>query len=189
MKNLITGFILFFFFPVCGQKSVHDSMKMYYQDSLIINKSFNNGTIKLTVKVINPCNSEKERFDGAVTMINAHIKNKHHDDSITYHYPYAQSGLINFKANNISHYTINKQIAVLIPFTYCGNWDNDTQVSYFIFYNRKHYLYHLQYYCEENGTCKIKDNVNMTLKDVPTALRLKVIKDSETKYNHSDDFN
>ncbi|WP_347216199.1 hypothetical protein [Chryseobacterium sp.] len=191
MKNLITGFILFFFLPASGQKSVHDSMKMYYQDSLMINKSFKNGTVsnKLTVKVINPCNSEKERFDGAVTIINARIKNKNYSDSIVYSYPYAQSGLINLKVNNISLYTIHKQQAVLIPFTYCGNWDNDTTVSYIIFYNRKQYLYHVKYYCKEDGKCKINDKLNILLKDLPSALRLKVMKDLKTKYSHSDDFN
>ncbi|WP_143754183.1 hypothetical protein [Chryseobacterium sp. 52] len=190
MKNLVSSFILFCFIPVCGQKSVHDSLKVYYQDSLMINKNFKDGTVpnKLTVKVINPCNAEKERFDGAVTIINATVKNKNYSDSILYNYPYAQSGLINLKTNNISNYDINKRHAVLIPFTYCGNWDNDTKVSYIIFYNHKKYLYHIKYYCGENNTCKINDNLNIKLKDLPTKLKLKVIKDLETKYNTSNDF-
>lgn len=190
MKALIAGFILLFFIPVCGQKSVHDSLKMYYRDSLIINKNFKTGTVsnQLTIKVINPCNAEKERFDGAVTTISATVKNKSYNDRVVYNYPYAQSGLINLKTSNISNYTVNKHQAILIPFTYCGNWDNDTVVSYIIFYNRKKYLYHIKYYCGEDDTCKPDDNLNIILKDLPSKLKLKVIKDLETKYNTSNDF-
>lgn len=190
MKSLVTSFILFFFIPLGGQKPVNDSLKMYYQDSLLVNKNFKDGSVpnKLTVKVMNPCNSEKERFDGAVTIISATIKNKNYGDSIVYNYPYAQSGLINLKTNNISVYPVNKHQAVLIPFTYCGNWDNDTKVSYIVFYNRKNYLYHIKYYCGEDGKCKLNDNLNVTLKDLPSILRLKITKDLETKYNSSNNF-
>lgn len=190
MKKLITGFILFFLISVCGQKAAHESLKMYYQDSLIVNRNFKDGTgfSKLTVKVINPCNAEKERFDGVVTMISAVVKNKNYGDSIVYDYPDAQSGLINLKAENISNYTVNKRQAVFIPFTYCGNWDNDTKVSFIILYSRKKYLYHIKYYCGEDGKCRINDNLNIRLKDLPSELKLKVRKDLETKYNKSDDF-
>ncbi|MBL1220046.1 hypothetical protein JET18_04300 [Chryseobacterium sp. L7] len=190
MKILVTIFILFFFIPACGQKAVHDSLKRYYQDSLIVQKNFKDGNVpsKLTVKVINPCNAEKERFDGAVTIISAVVESKNYSDSIVYNYPDAQSGLINLKINTISDYTINKHQAVLIPFTYCGNWDNDTKVSCIIFYNHKKYLYHIKYRCGEDNKCKINDNLNITLKDLPTELKSKVIKDLETKYNNSNDF-
>jgi len=190
MKSLATSFIVSFFIPVCGQKTVPDSLKIYYQDSLIVNKNFKDGTMstKLTIQVINPCNSEKERFDGAVTIISAAVKNKNYSDSIVYHYPYAQSGLINLKTNNISYYNINKRQAVFIPFTYCGNWDNDTKVSYIILYNHKKYLYDIKYYCGEDNTCKINDNLNITLKDLPTKLKAQVLKDLKTKYTQSDDF-
>ncbi|RXM50573.1 MULTISPECIES: hypothetical protein [unclassified Chryseobacterium] len=190
MKSLVTSLLLFLFIPVCGQQPVHDSLKVYYQDSLMISKDFKEGSLSntLTVKVINPCNAEKEKFDGAVTIISAAVKNKNYSNSIVYNYPYAQSGLINVKEDHISIYTVNKQKAVLIPFTYCGNWDNDTKVSYIILYNRKKYLYHIKYYCEEGGKCKIKDNLNITLKDLPPKLKLQVIKDLKTKYNKSKDF-
>lgn len=190
MKSLITCFILFFFIPVCGQKAVHDSLKVYYQDSLIVQKNFKDGNVanKLTVKVINPCNAEKERFDGAVTIIRAAVENKNYSDRIVYNYPDAQSGLINLKINNISDYNINKHQAVLIPFTYCGNWDNDTKVSYIIFYNHKKYLYHIKYYCGEDGKCKLNDNLNVTLKYLPSKVKSKLMKDLETKYNNSNDF-
>ncbi|MGK6344224.1 hypothetical protein ACMGDK_18590 [Chryseobacterium sp. DT-3] len=190
MKSLVTSLILLFFIPVCGQKPLNDTLKRYYQDSLIIQKNFKDGTIsnKLTVKVINPCNSEKNRFDGAVTNISATVKNKNYSDSLVYNYPYAQSGLINLKTDNISDHNINKHQAVFIPFTYCGNWDNDTKVSYIIFYNHKKYLYHIKYFCGEDGKCKLNDNLNITLKDLPSTLRLKMIKDLKTKYNNSNDF-
>lgn len=190
MKSLATSLILFLFIPVCGQKPVHDSLKVYYQDSLTIRKDFKDGTVsnKLTVKVINPCNAEKERFDGAVTIISAAVKNKNYSDSIVYNYPDAQSGLINLKTNNISNYTVDKHQAVLIPFTYCGNWDNDTKVSYIIFYKHKKHLHHIKYYCGENGKCKLNDNPNIVLKGLPSKLKLKVIKDLETKYKNSKDF-
>ncbi|PQA90893.1 hypothetical protein B0A69_19360 [Chryseobacterium shigense] len=190
MKSLVTSLIVFFFIPVFGQKSVNDTLKRYYQDSLIIHKNFKDGTVsnKLTVKVINPCNAEKNRFDGAVTIISAAVKNKNYSDSIVYNYPYAQSGLINLKTNNISSYNINKHEAIFIPFTYCGNWDNDTKVSYIILYNQKKYLYHIKYYCGEDGKCMLNDNLNNTLKDLPSTLRLKISKDLATKYNKSSDF-
>ncbi|ROS20119.1 hypothetical protein EDF65_0821 [Chryseobacterium nakagawai] len=190
MKSLVTSLILFFFIPVFGQKSVHDSLKVYYQDSLMVSKNFKDGTVsnKLTVKVINPCNAEKNRFDGVVTLINATVQNKHYTDNITYNYPYAQSGLINLKTGNISNFTIDKHQAVLIPFTYCGNMDNDTQVSYITFYKHKKYLHHIKYYCGEDNTCKIKDDLNVTLKDLPSQLKSKVIKDLKTKYKNSKDF-
>lgn len=190
MKSLVNSLIVFFFVPACGQKAVHDSLKVYYQDSLTVHKNFKDGTVSnaLTVKVINPCNAEKERFDGVVTIISASVKNKNYSDSVVYSYPYAQSGLINLKSNNISDHNINKHQAVFIPFTYCGNWDNDTKVSYIILYNHKKYLYHIKYHCGEDNKCKINDNLDITLKDLPTKLKLKVIKDLETKYNKSSDF-
>lgn len=190
MKSLVTSLILLFFIPVFGQKPVHDSLKVYYQDSLTISRDYKDGNMsnKLTVKVINPCNSEKERFDGAVTIISATVKNKNYSDSVVYNYPNAQSGLINLNPNNISNFTVDKHQAVLISFTYCGNWDNDTKVSYIIFYRHKKYLHHIKYYCGENGKCKINDNLNTTLKDLPSKLKLKVIKDLETKYKNSNDF-
>lgn len=190
MKSLVTSLILFLFVPACGQKAVHDSLKVYYQDSLTVHKNFKDGTVSntLTVKVINPCNAEKERFDGVVTIISTSVKNKNYSDSVVYSYPYAQSGLINLKTNNISDHNINKHQAVLIPFTYCGNWDNDTKVSYIIFYNHKKYLYHIKYHCGEDDKCKINDNLDITLKDLPAKLKAKVIKDLEIKYNKSNDF-
>ncbi len=190
MKSLVTSLILFFFIPVCGQKPVHDSLKVYYQDSLTISKDFKDGALsnKLTVKVINPCNAEKNRFDGAVTIISATVKNKNYSNNIVYNYPDAQSGLINVKANNISVNMIDKHQAITIPFTYCGNWDNDTKVSYIVLYNRKKYLYHIKYYCGEDGKCRINDNLNTKLKDLPLKLKLKVIKDLETKYKNLNDF-
>lgn len=190
MKSLAISFIVFFSVSVCGQQSVNDSLKAYYQDSLMIHKDFKDGAVanKLEVKVINPCNAEKERFDGAVTMISAAVKNKNYNDHLLYNYPHAQSGLIHVKKDNISSYTINKRQAVLIPFTYCGNWDNDTKVSYMIFYSHKKYLYHIKYYCGEDGKCKLNDNLNVTLKDLPSKVKSKLIKDLETKYNSSNDF-
>ncbi|SHM94177.1 hypothetical protein SAMN05444360_12259 [Chryseobacterium carnipullorum] len=190
MKSLVTSLILFFFVPACGQKAVHDSLKVYYPDSLTVHKNFKDGTVSntLTVKVINPCTAEKNRFDGAVTIISAALENKNYRDSIVYNYPYAQSGLINLKTNNISNDNINKHQAVFIPFTYCGNWDNDTKVSYIILYNQKKYLYHIKYYCGEDGKCKLNDNLNSTLKDLPSTLRLRISKDLKTKYNKSSDF-
>ncbi|MFN1215767.1 hypothetical protein ACKW6Q_02160 [Chryseobacterium kwangjuense] len=190
MKSLAISFIVFFSVSVCGQQSVNDSLKVYYQDSLMIHKDFKDGAVsnKLTVKVINPCNAEKERFDGAVTIISASVKNKNYSDNIVYNYPHAQSGLINLKKDNISNYTINKRQAVFIPFTYCGNWDNDTKVSYMILYNHKKYLYHIKYYCGEDGKCKLNDNLNVTLKDLPSTVKSKLMKDLETKYKSSNDF-
>lgn len=190
MKSLAISFIVFLSVSVCGQQSVNDSLKVYYQDSLMIHKDFKDGAVsnKLTVKVINPCDAEKERFDGAVTIISAAVKNKNYSDSIVYNYPHAQSGLINLKKDNISNYTINKRQAVFIPFTYCGNWDNDTKVSYMILYNHKKYLYHIKYYCGEDGKCKLNDNLNVTLKDLPSKVKSKLVKDLETKYNSSNDF-
>lgn len=190
MKSLVTSLILFFFIPVCGQKAVHDSLKVYYQDSLMIHKNVQNGAVsnELTVKVINPCIAEKNRFDGVVTIISATVKNKNYSNTLVYNYPDAQSGLINVKADHISSYAVDKNQAFLIPFTYCGNWDNDTKVSYIVLYNRKKYLYHIKYYCSEGGKCKINDNLNTKLKDLPTALKLKIIKDIETKYKNVNDF-
>lgn len=189
IKNPVTGLILFFCIPVCGQK-LQDSLGMYHQDSLIISKNFKEGTVfnTLTVKVINPCNSEKERFDGPVTIISAVVKNKNYSDRFVYNYPDAQSGLINLKPDHIAVYPIRKHQAVFIPFTYCGNWDNDTKVSCIILYNRKKYLYHISYYCGEDGKCKVNENLDMTLKDLPLPLKSKVMKDLETQYHDSSDF-
>lgn len=190
MKSLVTSLILLFCIPIYGQKPVDDSLKVYYQDSLMVNKNFKDGAISnnLTIKVINPCDSEKNRFDGAVTLISATVKNKNYTDNLTYNYPYAQSGLINLKTKNISDMTIDKRQAVFIPFTYCGNQDNDTQVTYITFYKHKKYLHHIKYYCGENNKCTVKDDLNLTLKDLPAPVKAKVIQDLATKYKNPNDF-
>lgn len=190
MKSLVTSLILLSFIPINGQKLVDDSLKVYFQDSLMVNKNFKDGIIanNLTIKVINPCNAAQNRFDGAVTLISATVKNKNYTDNVIYNYPYAQSGLINLKTKNISDFTIDKRQAVLIPFTYCGNMDNDTQVSYITFYKHKKYLHHIKYYCGEDNKCKVKDDLNVTLKDLPAPLKANVIQDLATRYKNSNDF-
>ena len=191
MKNLaISITFLFFANAVLGQKKVSDTLKPYYQDSLIITKKFKDGPLSnnLRIKVINPCDPAKEKFDGAVTMIEAVLKNKNYSDSVIYKYPDAQSGLINFREKNISVCKISGKQAILIPFSYCGNFDNDTKISYILFYDHKKYLYHINYKCGEDLKCKVKDDLNSKLKDLPLKLRTMFVKQLETKFKNAEDF-
>ena len=160
-------------------------------DSIMIHKSWNdkNGKNKLTVKVNALCNPNRPPFDGHETKIEAEIRNAGGSQEIVYNDEDYQMEMILFRENDIWLEEFNKIKAVFIPFFYCGNSDSDIKASFIIFYNTKKYLYHINFHCTENGTCKVTDDLNTKLKELSPKLRNSFIKSLKSKYKKYSDFN
>ncbi len=159
-------------------------------DSISINKTWidNNGKNSLFVKVNALCDPNNPPFDGHKTLIEASLKNKKHNLNLLYDEENYQMKMLLFYEKDIKFYKLNKTNSIFIPFFYCGNWENDVKVSYIIFYNNKKYLYHINYYCGEDASCRLNDNLNLKLKNMPESLKKIFIKELKTKYKTSKDF-
>jgi hypothetical protein len=188
MKSLVLN--IFFTLLVAtsfSQKVDVDSTLMYHRDSIAVTQYFQDkkGKNTLTIKIMNPCGLKKGPYDGPLSYIEASLKNKYISQNVSYNYVDAQSGLLYFNKNEISINEIGGKKAVLIPFYYCGNWDNDNMVSYLIFYDNKKYIEHVKYYCTDNGNCKLNDTLK--LKGMPTSLKNFFANILKTKYKKSSD--
>jgi hypothetical protein len=188
MKSLVLSII----FLLCiatsfSQKGDGDSMEMYHRDSISVTQYFQDkkGKNTLSVKIMNPCGLKKGPYDGALSYIEANLKNKYTSQNISYNYADAQSGLLYFIKDEISINDVEGKKAVFIPFYYCGNWDNDNMVSYLIFYDNKKYVEHIKYYCTDNGKCKLNDHLKC--KGMPTALKTFFANTLKTKYKKASD--
>jgi hypothetical protein len=188
MKSLVLNiFFLLLVATSFSQKVDDGSMAMYHRDSIIVTQYFQDkqGKNTLTIKMMNPCGLKKGPYDGPLSYIEASLKNKYASQNVSYNYPDAQSGLLYFNKNEISINEIDGKKAVLIPFYYCGNWDNDNMVSYLIFYDKKKYVEHIKYYCTDNGKCKLNDALK--LKDMPTSLKVFFVNILKKKYKKASD--
>jgi hypothetical protein len=188
MKNLVLNiFFLLFVATSFSQKVDVDSMLIYHRDSITVVKYFQDkkGKNTLSIKIMNPCGLKKGPYDGPLSYIKATLKNKYTSQNVSYNHVDAQSGLLYFDKNEVLINDVDGKKAVLIPFFYCGNWDNDNMVSYLIFYDSKKYIEHIKYYCIENGNCKLNDSIK--LKGMPTPLKTFFINILKTKYKKASD--
>jgi hypothetical protein len=188
MKSLVLSiFFLLLVTTSFSQKVDVDSMLVYHRDSIMAKQYFldKQGKNTLSVKIMNPCGLKKGPYDGPLSYIKASLKNKYTSQNISYNYADAQSGLLYFNKNEISINDVDGKKAVLIPFHYCGNWDNDNMVSYLIFYDNKKYIEHVKYYCADNGKCKLNDTLQ--LKGMPTSLKTFFANILKTKYKKVSD--
>ncbi|WP_343534910.1 hypothetical protein [Pedobacter sp.] len=173
IQNIIGSLIkmLFFLLMIGSQPAI---AQIVHTDSIEIHKVWKdkNGENKLTVNVNALCNPDKPPFDGHKTKLRALLKNKNFAQEIIFDDKNYQMEMILFREKDIwlTEYKGNK--AVFIPFFYCGNADNDVKVSFIIFYNRKKYLYHIKFYCNEEGKCNLNEpNINLKLKGLPKEVR------------------
>jgi hypothetical protein len=188
MKSLVLNiFFILLTASSFSQKVDDDAMAMYHKDSIMVTQYFKDkkGKNTLTIKIMNPCGLKKGPYDGPLSYIEVNLKNKYTSQNVSYNYADAQSGLLYFNKNEISINEIDGKKAVLIPFYYCGNWDNDNMVSYIIFYDNKKYLEHIKYYCTDNGKCKLNDNLK--LNGMPTSLKTFFATILKTKYKKASD--
>lgn len=179
----ITGSLfkmLIFLLMVGAQYAV---AQIVHTDSIEIHKVWKdkNGENKLTVNVNALCNPDKPPFDGHKTKIKALLKNKNFVQEIIFDDKNYQMEMILFREKDIWFAEFKENKAVFIPFFYCGNADNDVKASFIIFYNRKKYLYHVKFYCNEEGTCKLNEpNINLKLKGLPKEVRDELTKKLKT---------
>lgn len=188
MKQLVLNT----FFIMCvassfSQKVDTDSSFMYHKDSIIVTKYFKDkkGKNTLTIKIINPCGLKEGPYDGALSYIEAQLKNNYTIQNIKYNHVDAQSGLLYFNIKDVSINDIDGKKAIFVPFYYCGNWDNDNMVSYLIFFENKKYVEHIKYYCTDDGKCKLNDNLK--LKGMPLRLKNFFTNTLKTKYKKTSD--
>lgn len=190
MKHLVLNIFFLLTVATCFSQNVNDdSMVMYHKDSIIEKQYFRDkkGKNELMIKIMNPCGLNKEPYDGPLSYIEASLKNKYTSQNVSYNYADAQSGLLYFNKNEILITDVCGKKAVFIPFYYCGNWDNDNMVSYFVFYDNKKYVEHIKFYCTDNGECKLNDEVQVKLKSMPTPLKSFFINILKTKYKSTKD--
>ncbi len=138
--------------------------KLTYQDK------YGNNT--LHIKVTNPCDEASTKFDGPLTQMDALLKNEKGSISSSYRYPYPQMSLIKFVKEEIHLQDLSGRSAAIIPFYYCGGYESyDMKVSYMVFFENKHYVFHLDFYCGEGKDCKPVKSLKSTLKVLPKDLR------------------
>lgn len=76
---------------------------------------------------------------------------------------------------------------VFIPFFYCANADSNIEVSYFILHNHLKYFKQINFYCGEEGYCKLNEDLKEKLKDMPDYLKKEFI-NQLAKYKDITDF-
>jgi len=167
---------------VCYQSVIAQVVRT---DSVEIHQSWKdkNGENKLVVNVNALCNPDRPPFDGRQTKIIASLKNKKFTQEIVFDDKDYQMEMILFREKDVWFSEYNGVKAVFVPFFYCGNADNDIKASFIIFYNNKKYLYHLKFYCSDEGDCRLNEkNINLKLKELSKEMRDDFIKKIKTKY-------
>ncbi len=157
-------------------------------DSVIARQEWKdrNGNNELYVRVYAACNPKKPPFDGRRTQIEIRLKNDKHRLKMKYDEENYQMCMIFFDENDISYINRAGSRIVFIPFFYCGNADNNITVSYFILYNNLKYLRHIDFYCDEDGNCKLDDDLKKKLKGMPGYLKKEFINQLSKHKNVTD---
>jgi len=143
-------------------------------DSVTVHKHWldKDGENKLTITVNALCNPEKPPFDGHRTIIRASLENEKTYQELIFDDEDYQMEMILFRENDIWFFQSNGAKAVIIPFFYCGNTDTGVKASFIIFYNAKKYLYHINFYCNEDGKSTLNEkNLKQKLKALPKELK------------------
>jgi hypothetical protein len=97
----------------------------------------------------------------------------------------SQMHTIFFRKEEIRFQELNGIRAVFIPFFYCGNYDQDTRISYILLYNNQKYLFHINYFLEieEDGFFRLNDDLEKKCRKIPSEeLRGMAIEQLQTKY-------
>ncbi len=155
-----------------------------HADSITVQKKWTdkNGKNLLTVKVNALCNPSKMPIDGHPTKFEAKLETKQKKFEIEYDDSAYQMEMILFDEKEIWFYELNKVKAVFIPFQYCSNADNDLKVSYAVFYGNQQFLFHFRFRCNENGNCKINEDLNKKLFILQPKLKKALIEKLHKKY-------
>lgn len=193
MKNFqnITGSVfkmLIFLLMLSNQSAI---AQIVHIDSIEIHKVWKdkNGENKLMINVNALCNPDKPPFDGHKTKIIASLKNKKFNQTIVFDDQNYQMEMILFREKDLWLTEYHGTKAVFIPFSYCGNADNDVKASFIIFYNGKKHLYHLKFYCGDAGDCKLNEkDLHLKLKALPKELKDHLIKKLKTNYTKGSQF-
>lgn len=142
-------------------------------DSVVVNQTWtdNNGYNELYINVYAACNTEKPPYDGHKSKIQVRLRNEKHKLKIEYDEKKYQMCMILFNESDICYVDQNDVQIIFIPFFYCGNADSNIRVSYFILYNKLKFLRHIDFYCDEDGNCRLNDNLKKKLKGMPDYLK------------------
>lgn len=148
-----------------------------------------NGKSTVRVKVLNPCILSTPPWDAQKCTIEAEVRHGKQRLKLFYDYPDAQMSLIYFNGKEIRNEIIKGATAIFIPFYYCGNSeDYERRVSYMIFYKHSKYLYHIDYTCPDEQSCKPKVSVADQFKELPLPLKSYFVKYLHHKHQHRKSF-
>ena len=171
-------------------------LQQFIRDTLVIRKTFSdkNGNNNLEIKVINPCQLAENfeygsddfwkycRVDGLINYIEVCLTNKKYSDTLIYYNSGVAMSLINLLESNIVLKSISGKQAVFIPFAYCGNADDDMQITCIVFYDYQKYIYHINLHGEDFDNYKIVDNLDEKFNDLPKKLKNELIKHINSQY-------
>jgi len=176
-------FILFLSVPLIAYSQ---EMKT---DSLIVVRNWtdSNGKNTLRIKVDAACNPEVPPYDAHPTKIEAWLRNDNYSTYIEYDDPNFEMEMIYLNESDICFGNGADRVRIVfIPFSYCGNADDDMIVSYIILYNNQKYLYHINTRDQSNnfaGPYLLDDDLDTKLKDLPENLRAEFLKLIKSKYD------
>jgi hypothetical protein len=164
-------------------------------DSILISKTWTdkNGENRLTINGTELCNYEKCCVDGHPSKLEVSLTNNKHSLKVKYKllFDEYQMKTIFFRENEIWFQELNGINAVFIPFFYCGNYDQDTKISYIILYDNQKYLFHIQYFLdiEGDGCFRLNDDLDKKCKKIASEkFRKMVIEQLQTKYKSINEY-
>lgn len=148
-----------------------------------------NGENKLHIEinaVYDPYN-EDAPTDGHPSKIEVELKNSRYTSLTVYDDKDYEMEVIMFNEDAIWFRQLNGVRVVFIPFFYCCMDNTYTKVSYIILYNKKKYIYHFRFLCEEENDYvpvlidEDKD-LNKKMRKMPQQLRQILIDYIENTY-------
>lgn len=151
-------------------------------DTLVVRKTVidRKDTNTLEIKIINPCGENK--YDAAKNYMTVRLHSKNRSDTLLYVNPYPQMSLVNFSESNLALKSVSGRQAVFIPFAYCGNADDNRQITVIVLYDREKYIYEINLHGEEFQNYKIVDNLNEKFKGLPRKLKKELIRLINSQY-------
>lgn len=146
--------------------------------SLSVRKTWTdgNGLNTLNVNVSAACFPDDEYSQpGYPTEITATLDNSRYKLVMSYNVKNYQMEMIHLNEEDLFFCDLNGINAVLIPFSYCGNADDDMVISYIVLYAGKKYLFHINLRGSDFANYKVNDNLDKKLKALPDKLKSTLI--------------
>ena len=151
--------------------------------SQVIHRTFHNdnGLNELEIRVTNPYGGHNYP-GGKPNSLTVRLSNGRYADTLVYDNPDYEMSLIALSEANIALRTVGDRTAVIIPFSYGGNADDDLQIGCAVLCDRRKYLFHIRLRGEEFQNYRIVDDLNVIFRELPRVWRRPLTEFIETEY-------